>query len=241
MVSSYKVWSESGSDWIDAVSVKKRSGAAFDTIYESFSPIELVGYQTYTNSTLTIPDTADLTGLTQAGDLIIYSGSEDGDAMTQPPPAGFTLITQGAVGVSYQLSYKFATSSSEVITNVPSTGDSEAHLFSIFRNVNQGNPFHQSVVVSTGATGVPDPSSLTSTIDNTVFVVFGFLDDDLVASTTNPPTDFTLIGAEEGTKSGSTVAAAYKALPAPTTVDPGIFSSTGDDQWVAASLILNPE
>ena len=118
------------------------------------------------------------------------------------------------------------------------TTDPHAYLARVYRGVSAQSPLDVAAVVTSGATGMPDPGSLTSATTDAVACAFAFLDDDQIAGTIAAPATFGNLRASDA--ASITVAVADLAVPAAgTIVNPGAFTDpTGDDAWRAVLVLL---
>ena len=184
-----------------------------------------------------------ITGI-QSGDFVIIAGASDSEDMTAP--SGWTVgyINNGS-GTSSHGGYIYAFSSGTSITasNLAGTGNgglSYGYVWQVFRGVNQSTPINAQAGVGSGGGGMPDPPSITTDTDGCMIVAMGMLDDDNVASTVGPPTDFTLIYAQNAAQY-STCMTAYFLQETAGTIDPSAFTSTGGtDNRIAITVGLNP-
>lgn len=93
--------------------------------------------------------------------------------------------------------------------------------------------------VASGTTGNPNPPSLASVTEAAFVLIFGLLDDVNVAGSVGAPAGYQLIEAVQATVAGQTVMAAYKIAETAGTYDPGAFTSTGTDDWVAFTISIS--
>ena len=109
-----------------------------------------------------------------------------------------------------------------------------------FRGVDPDNLFGTGAANS-GSGGPPNPPAVTTTINQSMVVAIGYLDDDSSAGTVGPPAGYTLgETADTGaSNSSATIMTAYKKVADPGVEDPGAFSST-NDAHKGLSLVLNP-
>lgn len=184
--------------------------------------------------------TLDISSLDiQNGDLgILFTGSDDGAPFTVD---GFT--NRARVGVSggggagdATVFTKVMNGSESSLVSSGGTGlNQTAIIFALFRNLSY-------ISVTTArdtAFGDPNPPSVTVNANDWV-VIAGYQDDDVQPIAA--PANYTLISSvSQGTAEfGFTVAAAYRSDLSAGTEDPGIMTSTGDDPWAAATIILRP-
>ena len=93
---------------------------------------------------------------------------------------------------------------------------------------------------ATGASGMPNPPSITPTTDNCMLVAIGALDDDVITMTA--PSGYTLAAEMGYTTAGNATSTgiAYKVLASAAADDPGVFGGGGNDAWRAWTIALRP-
>jgi hypothetical protein len=93
--------------------------------------------------------------------------------------------------------------------------------------------------IATGS-GHPNPPSRTLSSRNDAMVLgFGSWDNgDGWAASVTPPSGYTLIGAQNGNGRDSVVTAAYLIASTTGTYDPGAFSASSTESWMAQTLFL---
>lgn len=196
--------------------------------------IEYVSYKTRVNNGGTI--TTSLTDLPlEEGDLVLYALAGDTGPATVTTP-GYTIIqTEDLDNPSYILAYKFMGSSidTEVVGSTISGGSA---LISVFRNVGSVGESAE----NSGASGDPNPPSITTSVSKSMVVAFGFVDDDVITSFTVPE-NFTTIGSASNTSGYPSVLGAYYLQDSAGTIDPTVMTNTGDDTWWGVSLALKPK
>ena len=156
--------------------------------------IELINYATFYASDLTNRE-ADLSGLTQPNDLIVHLQAID-VYPSFPTGYGFGAQTFSSNasegwGFGFSLAYKFATSSSEIATNVGQGSSSEVHLFAIFRNVREGTYGEPWQVSSAG--GSDDPPAL-SIDPEEAMLIGGAVRENAAGGDILPPPGFDMVG-----------------------------------------------
>lgn len=124
-------------------------------------------------------------------------------------------------------------------TTVSSSGYLGAYTTALVTFLNFADPGHYDLAtVAIGASGFPDPPSVSSVEDDDIVMVFGGLDDDAVTLTVS--SGFTTAVAT-GITGGSSAAIGYKLNPGTGTVNPGAFTAgAGSDQWVAYTMRISP-
>ena len=96
---------------------------------------------------------------------------------------------------------------------------------------------------ATGASGDPDPASITTVTDNAVVIAIGAWDDDTFTDAAAPSGYGDLIEQETtgaAANQGATVAMASKLVTSFGAENPGAFSGSGDDEWAAVTMALRP-
>ena len=139
--------------------------------------------------------------------------------------------------------YRFATGTSESVTGLRDPNSGAVYVMMAFRNVNTTTPLNTTSQEATAGSGDPNSPSITTTANGCMIVSVGFLDDDDSASGTTAPSGYTLgptqdTGANNG--SGATIMTAYLLQSTAGAVNPGGFSTPGDDAWKAYTIALNP-
>lgn len=196
--------------------------------------IKYITYKTRANSGGTV--TTDLVSLDlKPNDMVLYAFAAD-TGTASITSSGWTSI-QDATGdnPSYVLAYKImgATPDTSVVGS-STTGNTV--LVAVFRDTDTVGESAE----ASGATGDPDPPSITTTVDGSMIVAFGFIDDDVVTSFT-VPTGFTTIGAASNSTGYPSILAAYYLQETAGTIDPTVMTNDGDDNWWAVSVALRPK
>lgn len=186
--------------------------------------------------------TIDLPPNLQENDIVIVASF--GLAITPALPTGYTAGQSGqtAAGVGYRWSYKFMGATPDTTADGLSTGTGVAHMAIAFRNINTTTPLDVTTpVVTTAATGMPNPPSITTSTANTTLVAIGYIRDDAVKYDVLAPIDFELCEAEETSGATGTIMMAFRNLTAAATVDPTAFGNVGGlgtDDNVGVTLAL---
>jgi hypothetical protein len=222
-----------GTNWVNGT-----GGSSSSTVY--LNPI-IIGETTAdfannTTGTLNLP-------ITQENDLVIVMIGSDGS--TPDLPSGWTNIDNTTGGAAYQrIFYKIMTSTPDTSVAISGISTRSSGLAIAFRNVNTTTPIDttNSALGTTGGTGDPDPASVTTQYDNQLVLAFGMLDDD-VATLTNPPTGYiNAVYSASGTSAGTAsnvMFASKKVATSGTSEDAPAFDTTGSDDWIAHSVLLN--
>jgi hypothetical protein len=202
-------------------------------------PISFIGSTSVTNSTtLTLPDQ------TEKDDLVIVASHSS--TTTVAVPTGYTSINAGTQNnVRYQCSFKYVVNPADSITGL-TAGTNVKHIAMVFRDIipSYSASSLPSNIVTTGATGAPNPGLLEVLASgNKVFVSIGFLNNDNVLVDVTPPDGYTTAIAREAT---GTIMGAYKRYSGPEfsinllSEDPDAFGiGAGTDAWVAMNIALN--
>jgi hypothetical protein len=190
--------------------------------------IFLVGTTSSTGSTtITLP-----TGLAQNDLVFIMTTSE---TVSPTLPTGYTNGGNGTNNdVRYRWAYKrMGATPDTTASNITSTGVSIAF---VYRNVNTTTIFNAAAALSTGGSGMPNPPSRTSTLNNCMFVALGFLGRDSVTATA--PANYELVNTANYADGTSMVAERF--LPVAGASDPAAFGGGGSDDWAAYQFALRP-
>ena len=207
------------------------------------------GIEYVTGTTSQSGGTMTLTGI-QSGDVVLLFGATDsGDIGGNP--TGWSDGTTNATGsqpdndnVPDSSFYYIVSSGTSVSANNLTDPNSGAvYVMMAFRGVNTTTVFNTTTQESSGGSGNPDSPSITTTTNGCMIVSVGFLDDDDSASSATAPSGYTLgptedTGANNG--SGATIMTAYLLQSTAGAVNPGAFSSSGNDEWKAYTIALNP-
>jgi hypothetical protein len=205
----------------------------------------------YVTGTTSQTTSISLSGI-QSGDLLLLFGATDSGNMSGTDPSGWSELTTNNTGsqpdndnvpdsMAY---YRFATGTSESVTGLTDPLSGAVYVMMAFRNVNSTTPFNATTQETSGGTGNPNSPSITTSSDGCMIVSVGFLDDDDSAPISAAPSGFTLgpnedSGANNG--AGATLMTAYNLQTSAGSIDPGGFSSSGNDAWKAYTIALNPQ
>ena len=202
-----------------------------------------------TGTTSQSSGTMTLTGI-QSGDVVLLFGATDSGNIGGNP-TGWSDGTTNATGsqpdndnVPDSAFYYIVSSGTSVSANNLTDPNSGAvYVMMAFRNVDNTTPFNTTTQEATAGSGDPNSPSITTTANGCMIVSVGFLDDDDSASGTTAPSGYTLgptqdTGANNG--SGATIMTAYLLQSTAGAVNPGGFSTPGDDAWKAYTIALNP-
>ena len=216
----------------------------------TFTPISFVagfGFeQTDTTNGILIQSSLGV----QSGDLIVCAGAGDTDDTAPPNISGTTFttirdITDLNADAGAGWFYGYAPSSAFTLSFDDDNGDGLAlgWAIGIFRNTHATNPIHaDSFANAFSNNNLPNPPSLTPTIDNCMIIAVGALDDD-EPTQVSPPTGFTMVGFENAGNGGCGMMA-YQLQTTATTVDPSPFTSStareNSDEWSAGTIAIAP-
>ena len=118
-------------------------------------------------------------------------------------------------------------------------------LIVAIRGVDTSDIIDATLQTATGATGLPNPPSLTTSADNALRIAVGALDDDGGAAPDNGHNwpDVYVAGTTAGDPTGARIMVALYEEETAGARDPAAFTGTGDDQWWAGhfSLTLDTE
>ena len=200
----------------------------------SASGVGVVGSTTSNNATSgSLPS-----GLQEDDVVFCFSGSDDGSPAI---PSGYTEVTSGTSNsVTYQVSYKVMTSTPD--TTASGLTATNQYVFTAVRGVDLSDIIGDFSSIASGASGMPDAPSLSTTEDNTLVFAVGWLDDAAPPSV-SPPAGFQLAGAEGRTvngQGGSTMVG-FRRYPEQETANPGAFSAASDNTgpWLGYTFAVN--
>lgn len=166
-------------------------------------------------------------------DLVFIMSTTNGT--TPNLPTGYTAGGSGASGnVGYRWSYKRMGVTPDTTATGLTTG--AITIAFVYRNVNLTTIFDAAAVTSTGAAGMPNAATRTSTTNNSMFVALGFLGRDAVTATA--PANYTLVRTANYANGTSMVA--QRRLAVAGASDPAAFGGGGDDDWAAVQFALRP-
>ena len=193
-------------------------------------------------------DTITLTGL-KSGDFVMFAMVSD-SALSNPSITATNAGTISSViqahtnnNPGHAIFYFFVNDTSTVITpnftNTPYWTPN--NLAVAFRGVSSSNPLDLTQTSCTSSSGSPNPPSITTVTNNSLIVIFGFLDDrDIADNSGNPliaPSGYTSVGSnfDNTTRSPSTgggnasVMIATKLQSTAGTENPGAFQGSSDE------------
>lgn len=159
--------------------------------------------------------------------------------------SGWTTIVlpDSGFGPGRQIAWKvMGPTVDTVLTILRDDGRQTEWCIGAWRGADTTTPLDATTVETTGATGMPDPGSLTTVTNNAIRIIAAILDDDEVVPTapsgfgdlihTGP--DGGATGADVTVMMASAVAASAGAL------DPDAFGGAGTDEWAAYHIALRP-
>lgn len=186
-----------------------------------------------TTGTYTFPTSPALA----AGDLVVAIIGSDGSNPNLP--SGWTSLASSTVNTcNVRVIYKYMTSTPDA--SVAIAGISTASTISgiaIRGAVNGSTPALQSV---TGTSGMPNPPSITTTVNNSVVIAIGGIDDDSVTSVT-APAGYNNLTSQAASTVGFTTMIATKLVATAGVEDPAVFGGGGTDDWAAFSVAIAPD
>ncbi|WP_396190270.1 fibronectin type III domain-containing protein [Flavobacterium sp.] len=184
-----------------------------------------------TSGTFTLPS-----GL-QQGDVVIVGIGSDGSLASTP--SGWTSINGTTQGTEYARTiYKVMGATPDTTVAISGISTSSAAVAVAVRGVNSTTVLDVTPTVASGATGMPDSPSITTTNSNTLGIIIGYLDDDNVSSSVTAPSGYENLTVIESTTAGQTVMLATKNLAELGTESPSAFGGTGTDDWVGVTIAL---
>jgi hypothetical protein len=181
-----------------------------------------------------------------ANDLVIVHIVGDGAlAIGDILTSGYTnIVTAAADAPGSVVARKFMGSTPDTVVNIDQkTANYIAGTIQVWRGVDLTTPLDAAVVSATGASGQPDPGSFTTVTANAMRIVVGGLDDDDATVSAAPSTFGDLISSNTGQASttiGATSMMASLLAASPGALDPGAFTTSGTDAWVAYHFALRP-
>ena len=203
--------------------------------------------QTVTNSAPTI----DLPAGIASGDLIIVFLAQDGAATATWPSPWVELVDENAgTAANLHVAYLIASGGETTVAPTMSFAERSQHLaIRISAASWHGTTPPEVAAAVAGTSAAPNSGSLTpswGSVDTLWITTFGI---DQPASSGNPvtfpvtgwPTNYTDNNLSNGESDNSTagIALATRNL-ATATQDPGAFTTTGSDDWVASTIAVRP-
>jgi hypothetical protein len=177
----------------------------------------------------------------QEGDVLFCWSATDGSNVNLP--TGFTNGQNGSgpgVSVVWRWSFKIVGAVPDTtVSGLTATGNIVFGMRGI--DVTGGTILAETAgSVISGTTGQPNPPSrVLSSRNNAIVLCFINWDNgDGWAASVTPPAGYTLIGAQNGDGRDAVVAAAYLEVTSTGTYDPGAFSASSTEDWVAQTLFL---
>ena len=178
--------------------------------------------------------------------LVLICNDQPTEGEVTTIPSGWTerlgLIEPGGL---FQLLYKVQTSSVDTSVDIalPGTPAADFGIITVaYRGVDTSTPFDVTDTTASNTSGDPDSPSITPTSNGCMILSAGVLDDDVITEPT-PPSGYVLAGwadASEASGSNAVAMIAHKLQTTAGAEDPGVWGTTGDDSWDAATLALRP-
>lgn len=180
-------------------------------------------------------------------DFCILQISKDagGSTWTVNSTGWTALYDQDIGGGQWAVYYKFMGATPDTAFNLTSSSGNPGSRDAIvmghnFRGVHQSTPIHKNNLAD-GSSGDPNPPSVTTTVDGCFIWICGFQDDDIV--TLSAPSGYATNwqamntgGGEDGHSAGT----GFLEQGTSGAEDPAAFGSSGSDEWVAATVALQP-
>jgi hypothetical protein len=212
----------------------------------------IVSTATYATNTGVSYQDFDLPSGAQEGDELVVLSTIDyragGGQLTNTLPDGTSfdvLSDDNDENPAFSLSYYRIPSSVPTQFRVSNNGVNFPNPASVIALLIRGvDPTARAEDVSypwSDVTGMPNSATLQVVTDESLAVVFGVLDDDLVEGSVTAPAGFELIAVKEAGSAGSgQTAMVAAAMRYAGFVDPDAFGGTGDDSWHAVSVAFAP-
>lgn len=208
------------------------------------------GFTLVASSTFTVgagagTETKSLPGTPLENDVVWIMVGCDTDIGTLGPDAseGYTSVYNQPSVVAMWVGYKVmgATPDTDVDINQSSVVDT-AGIIQVWRGADTSDVVDNGHSAESNFLDVtmPDPPEHTTTATNVLRMIFGMLDDDIVASSVTAPSGYSNLSAEEAGTAGTgcTVMMASKVSATPGAEDPAAFGGTGSDNWRAVHLAM---
>lgn len=216
-------------DWLAQVSV-----GPFPTVQGRASSV---------NNTAATSHPVTLPAGIQAGELLLIFFSESaGTGATVNAPAGWTKLVESNNGANNGLAvlYRFADGSEGTSVTVTTSGSTKSSHLS-YRISGASSPVTSTP--ATGASTAPNPPQLIPSDGKLPYLWFAVAGWDGTPTATAYPTNYTN-GQQTGTSGGQAttncgVAAAERQLTADSE-DPGAFTLSASDDWVAFTIAVPP-
>ncbi len=229
-----------GTNWVNGTA-SGGSSSPYETVTTSSSAFTLSAPTVVNTSS---QDAAGSTSMTftlpasmQQGDIcIVLVGSDT----TQPDlPSGWTDFSAITYGGGYQRTiYKVMGSTPDSTVSLTNLSSSGATAVAIAIRGYVGTP---SITTATGlTTGMPNPPSVTTTLNNSLVIALGAIDDDAVATVTAPSGYSNLVQEDSTGRTGMTTMLATKVVSTAGSEDPAAFGGSGSDDWYSATIVVAP-
>lgn len=179
-----------------------------------------------------------------AGDLLIVCVSSDAAPGFNSWSGGFTEFFEVANSTlcSLGLAYKLAVGGETTIS--VGLGSSQKIAYTAYRISGAINPSSQVPEASTGATGTsttPNPDAVTPTGGAKGYLFIAVQGHDNARTTDGFPSGYTnSISAESSVTGATGIGSTEKTLTA-SSENPGTFTISASDDWVAATIAIHPE
>ena len=206
---------------------------------------KVVARNTSAQDTAATSHTVDLPAGIVAGDLLIVVFAVRGNPGVTWGGTGFTEFFEVANGANHALALAYRQADgTEGATITVTTGASQKSAHTAYRITGHVNPATHAPEASAGATGnsaAPDPDSLSPTGGAKDYLWLAVLGWNQFGTTlTGYPTNY-LNGITKTTSSGNSanVGSAERELNA-ASENPGAFTLSASEQWIAATVAVHP-
>jgi hypothetical protein len=143
--------------------------------------------------------------------------------------------------MGYSLMYKVSTGETALSFSPASTVGAGVTMAFAIRGAMSTAPIADIATLSSGASGDPDPASVTATTADCLAVAVGWLDDDNISAVTAPTSFGRVMSAvttgADGTAGGS-VMVAFQPCQTTGSVTVSSFDTSGTDEWAALSFTI---
>ncbi len=148
--------------------------------------------------------------------------------------SNFTTISQGgANSIGYMVSKSVYSSASSTLSFTVSGNAPDYGIAVAFRSPNQTGSYSETIVTSSGGFNTPSHNNAVVSLSaNSLALLIPMVDDDN-ASPMSGPTGTTLIAEDVNSPRGS-IGMAYQIIPTAGDYSWGSWTTTGNDQWIAA-------
>lgn len=192
----------------------------------------------------TTPTDHNLPGTPAEDDIVVIVLASDGNGQGVLTEAGYTLDVEENVTPGFAVGHKVMGSTPDTVVELTGLANRAVTvLIQVWSGVDPSTPLDVAAVSASGSSGDPNPGSVTPVTDGCLIIACGGLDDDEASVSAAPSGYSNLLSANtsgESAGQGATAMMASKELATATAEDPGAFTTSGDDEWRAATLALKP-